>query len=601
MTLSEGRPLRNEIPIGDKTVVWLGLSTFAGLMLFVWQGLDFTDMGFWLTGYQQLYTGPGTLGFQSVCWLTTFIGHWAGVAFGGSVLAYKLGDVVVVTASALIAYQLLASQLGRSRTLAAMVLLTVFFTRVKFGNWIGYNELTALFYLGGAALLFFGLTGNRKLLLVLAGVVLGANIFVRLPNLLGITLVSAVWLQAWAYRWSLRDVLAASLEFLGGFTLGVALVWGLIVLHGHEAIYFQGFRELFGLAIHANSHHSGSGLLKHFIADHAKAFATALFIVVIGGWIANWASKKNTLPASVVILTGTLLLFYVLYVRWFWIYCIPGLCYIVLLSIVFLESKKNSPLALLAFIAGMVLLLAPLGSNLGISNSLFGMWLALPLTLIWLWRISDLAFSFSLKIRGDGFEPKGKLSVEARGFRVFAITLVLALLLLSLASAWRYTFRDSSNRFAMTHSIAHPLLVGTYTTEERAEVVAGLLEAMSHFTKPGDEVLAHNGIPAVYFLTKTHPWLGIAWADIEDAEEIAALIQKKEQTNNSGLPCIVRTKGSVYAASWPIEAYKNRNVYPGLNITRQSVDESRQVLAEFEKRHGYVVVWSNDFFEILTT
>jgi hypothetical protein len=174
--------------------------------------------------------------------------------------------------SAIVAYQLLASQFGRSRMLAAMVLLTVFFTRV-YGNWVGYNELTALFYLAGAALLFFGLVGNRKLLVVLAGVVLGANLFVRFPNLLGITLVSAVWLQAWANRWTLQDVLVVSFWFLGGFTLGVALIWGLIVLHGHEAIYFQSIQGIFGLAMDANSHHSGSGLLKRFISDHVQAFA----------------------------------------------------------------------------------------------------------------------------------------------------------------------------------------------------------------------------------------------------------------------------------------------------------------------------------------
>src|ERR1035441_6049877 len=160
----------------DTTAIWLGLAAFVGSMLFVWQGLDFTDMGFWLTGYQDFYTHPDTMGSLGVCWLTYFIGHWAGVALGGGVLAYKLGYVVVITVSAMISYRLLASQFGPSRTLAVMVLLTVFFTRGFGGNWVGYNELTALFYLAGAALLFFGLVGNRKLLVVLAGVVLGANI-----------------------------------------------------------------------------------------------------------------------------------------------------------------------------------------------------------------------------------------------------------------------------------------------------------------------------------------------------------------------------------------------------------------------------------------
>ena len=185
----------------DTNVIWLGLAAFAGSMLFVWQGLDFTDMGWWLTGYQEFYTHPdtmGSLGVLAACWLTCFIGHWVGVVLGGGVLAYKLGYVVVITASAVISYRLLASQFGPSRLLAALVLLAVFFTRGFVGNWISYNELSALFYLAGAALLFHGLVSNRKTVVVLAGIVLGANVFVRLPNLPGIALVSAVWLHAWA-------------------------------------------------------------------------------------------------------------------------------------------------------------------------------------------------------------------------------------------------------------------------------------------------------------------------------------------------------------------------------------------------------------------
>ena len=575
-------------------VVWLGFATFVVSMLFVWQGLDFTDMGFWLTGYQQFYTQPYTLDFQFVCWLTAFIGHWVGLALGGNVLAYKLGYVVVVTSSAVIVYQLLASQLGRSRMLAAMVLLTVFFARMERGNWIGYYELTALFYLTGATLLFWGLINNRKLLVVLAGVVLGANIFVRFPNLLGIALVSAVWLQAWAYRWLLRDVLVWSLGFLGGFTLGVALVWGLIVLHGHEAVYFQSIQALFNLAEDANSHHAGSGLLKGFITRPVKAFVVAFSYVVFGGWIAKWVSKQKSLLASVVILTGASLLFYVIYVLGLWDNFVPGICYFILLLIVLLESRKNSPLALLAFIAGMVLVLTPFGSNLVDQNLVYGLWLALPLTLIWLWQRSDLAFSFSIKVSGEGFEsfePNGKFSMEARVFRVFAMTIVLALLFQSLAYAWRHTFLDSKNRFAMTHSIEHrPLLVGTYTTAERAKVVAELLEAMSYFTKPGDKVLALNSILTVYFLTETHPWLGISWPAFESPKRIAALIRKKEQTG-ARLPIIVRATGSTYSNSWPIAAQPLATFW--------GQEGARRVFAEFEKRHGYVVVWSNDFFEIL--
>jgi putative flippase GtrA len=44
----------NALDNGNCTIVWLGLVTFALSMLFVCQGLDFTNMVFWRTGYQRL-------------------------------------------------------------------------------------------------------------------------------------------------------------------------------------------------------------------------------------------------------------------------------------------------------------------------------------------------------------------------------------------------------------------------------------------------------------------------------------------------------------------------------------------------------------------
>ena len=560
----------------NRTVVRLGLAAFAWSMLFVWQGLDFTDMGFWLAGYQQFYTHPET--GWTACWLSNFIGHWTGSGLGGGILAYRLGYVAVITTSAVLTYQLLAARIGGNRTLAAMVFLTVCFTRTFGGNWIGYNDLTALFYLAGAALLFHGLVGNRKILVVLSGVVLGANIFIRLPNLAGMALVAAIWLHAWSNRMTWRSVLADSAGFGGGMVLGAVCVWGLIVLHGHQDVYCQSIQAVFGEAGSSNAPHSGSGMLRSLIHNHVRAFGMALPLLVFGGWIASRVSRQKIPLAAVVVAAGAWLLVLALYHLGYWPWILAGLCYVVLSAIVFREFRKDRDLCLLAFMAGMVLFLTPLGSTNGMTNAIFGLWLALPLALTWLWRGADFTI--------------GRFSITARGLRVFTMTLVLALGMQSLASAWRYTYLDSNNRLAMSHSITHPRLLGTYTTEDRARVVTELLDAMSRFTKPGDAMCAYNGIPAVYFLTDTYPWLGISWPDFGGADKIAALIRKKELTAEK-LPCIVRATGSTYANSWPVAAK------PPATFWHQ--DEPRRVFGEFEKRHGYVVAWSNDFFEILTS
>jgi hypothetical protein len=564
----------------DKTIIWLGLGAFASAMLFVWQGLDFTDLGWWLTAYQQFYTHPdgmGSMGVLAACWLTCFIGHWVGVALGGGVMAYKLGWVATITASAMIAYRLLAFQFGPSRLLAAMVLLTLFFTRQTAGNWIDYNQLTALFYLAGAALLFYGLVRRRKLLMGLAGMVLGANLFVRFPNLLGITLVSAIWLNAWSNRWTRRECLLWSAWFLGAFALGILFILFLIVLNGDWNVYFQNIRSLIGNVGDAKSVHPARLMLNNFFHDHVRAFDLALPLAVFGGWLAGWTARQKPFLVSAIVSAGTMYLLFVMYHRDDWRWIIPGLCYVVLLITVFREWRKDPSRALSAFLAGLVLLLAPLGSVNGIINSVYGLWLALPLTLMLLWRGSDLTL--------------GQFSMKAPGFRVFAWTIVLALLLQSLATAWRHTYRDSNNRLVMTHSINHPLLRGTFTTAARAKVVAELLEAMPRFTKPDDAVLAYNGIPLLFFLSGTHPWLGDPWPDFAGPNKMAVVIRRKEQAG-AALPCIVRATGSTEADSWPTPRQ------PPSTWLHQ--DETRRVFEDFEQRHGYVVAWTNDFFEILT-
>jgi hypothetical protein len=426
----------------------------------------------------------------------------------------------------------------------------------------------------------------------LAGIILGANLFIRFPNFLGLSLGSAIWLHAWAYRRSWRDALARSLWFLGGFALGIALVWGLIVWNGHKTVYIQGIQELFDRAGDIDSGYAASGLFKRFIWDHFLAFAKALTVLLISALIAKWIGKQKKLMAAVGVFTAAFLLFFVNYLRDQWQWCIPGICYIVLLLIFSLELRKNTPLAVLAFIAGLILLLTPLGSGDGIGPAIYGTWLAIPLTLVWLWRTSDLTVSIRLKAGNDGLEANREISFEARSFRVFAMIIALALLFQVLVSSWRHTFRDSETRLAMTHSIAHPLLWGTYTTAERAKVVAELLDAMFRFTKPGDEVIAYNTITTVHFLTQTHPWLGDPWPDIAAPKDIADLILQKEKTG-ARLPCIVRATGSTWDNNWPIDAKPP--------MWGNQLKILPHMFEGFVQRHGYIVSWSNDFFEILTT
>jgi len=579
----------------SRATVIVGTAAFCWSMLFIWQGLDFTDMGAWLTAYQQFYSNLDMI--RASCWLSCFIGHWTGVAIGETVLAYRLAHGVVVTILAIVSYRTLAFQFGRDRFPMAMVLLTVLFTRIYGGNWLGYYELTALFYLVGAVCLFHGLARDRSWLVMVASIILGANLFVRFPNILGLALISAIWLQSWitGKRW--MQTCSRSLWFLIGFMLGAALIWTMIIWNGHQTVYLQALKGLLGVATDTGigSGHSARVLVTRLFQDHLLALSKAIFLLGTLGMLAwtvsrveSFRKKQVFLP---VIAASTLVLFFLLYFRYQWPWTIPGILYVVLLAIVIIESGKNPETALLAFISSLVLFLVPIGSGDGLNLSPHGMWLALPLSLIWLNRKASLIVYPSRSPFGRKVGRPGSFSTMPLGISMVAIPLIFALSILSLFASWRHTFRDSPNRLKMTHAIHHPLLRGTHTTKERARVVSELLQVMSIFTKPGDEILAYRSITTVHYLTATRPWLGFIWPDMISGTTIEKRIRLREQSGCKW-PVIVRAIGSTWTDSWPLETAPP-------NWLRLDVSSPRAI-DEFIQRHGYGVTWANDFFEILT-
>ncbi|NCC31503.1 MAG: hypothetical protein EOM24_05680 [Chloroflexia bacterium] len=465
---SDATPNDNLIP------VLLGLGIFAWSALFVWQGLDFTDLGFSLATYQQFYAAPETNTYFMLNWLTAFLGHWVGETLGGTVVAYNLSASLTLALTGVIAYLGLRLVFGRSWALAGFVFVAFLFATKANGNWIDYNNLTALFYTLGAVSLFYGIQRERFDWILIAGLVLGANLFIRFPNLLGIGLVAAVLLQAALQGCTWSQALRWSLLFVLGYALGIALTAALILAHGHGDLYLQSLQGIFGKAIDDNSAYSGGMLIKLFIRDHLFSFVLPGLVVGTGLLILRVVTERPAWLRTGVLAIAALFLALAFYVIDSWTWAVPGLLYLGLLWIAFREWRARPQLVVLVFIALGILVLAPLGSGNGIRNAVYGQWLSLPLLLTWLWQ--------------GGAAAKLPFVESARAMRFAATTLTLTLVGYSLVSSWFYSYRDSPERIALTQSFSHPLLVGTHTTPERAQVVSELLVAMPEWVKPGETV-----------------------------------------------------------------------------------------------------------------
>lgn len=92
-----------------------------------------------------------------------------------------------------------------------------------------YNYLTYLFLLLCILFLYVGLTEEKKGFLIAAGLVLGANVFVRFSNLPQAVLIVGVWAYGIICRKKFRKVVQETLYCLAGYVGSLLLFWAISV------------------------------------------------------------------------------------------------------------------------------------------------------------------------------------------------------------------------------------------------------------------------------------------------------------------------------------------------------------------------------------
>ena len=157
------------------------------------QGLDVADSTYSLTNFQYFDSMNGT-------WMVaTFLSNAAGwllmhLPFGETLLGMKCYTTLAQSAAALMVY------FGLRKRIAAPLLFLGEFLALGLcwcPSTVLYNYLTYLLMNAAILLLYRGLTGvketGKRLYFVAAGVCLGANVAVRMPNVVQAAFILAVW------------------------------------------------------------------------------------------------------------------------------------------------------------------------------------------------------------------------------------------------------------------------------------------------------------------------------------------------------------------------------------------------------------------------
>lgn len=554
-------------------------------MILSFQGFDICDEGFSLTFYQQFFNDPSSVEYCFVYWFSGLIGGiWYELWPNGGILWFRWLAIICNTLSFLVAYKILISYLRQSDVLLGL-------TMVLFINDYGFlvfyhNQLTTLLSLTSIYFLLKGLDKKNIYFVGLSGILIGLNVFVRLPNLTMLSMVLLIPIHYFVCKKPMKNSAIRIAFFLGGVSIGVFIIFALLFFLNQLGIMKRAVGTILVMGEAQGSSHNFTRLIQVYF-DNLKRIASvsAYFIIIL---IILSFSKRYIRKMTYFTVVITFFLMALFFVGTD-IYAAYALGTIGLLFVFFTEGK-NPTFKILAFAVFIMMYFLPFGSDGAMNNSGFMcVWLGVPLFFHSLSQINKVSFSIGTKYSKSNFGVNADLLKSLK----FIIPISFFGVMVFLISTNAYF--DPGSRFLKKFEIQSELASGIATTERRAKIVNELLSELDNYVEPNDYLLAYDNIPMIHFLTKTRPYMYNPWVWIYDPHNFSNKLSRAERDKDTPLPVVVQQKFQTVAYFGdPDITYMDENKP---NTHRYNSDRTKS-MNHFLRINGYRSVWSNDYFVI---
>lgn len=566
------------------------------------QGVDLTDTPYSLGNYRFFTQSEG------VWVLSTFLSNVAGfiltkLPMGATMLGMKLYTSLLVSVMALLGYRFFKTKMP-SYIAFAGEMAAIGFCWCPTG--ILYNYMTYFFFLLGAMLLFRGLAGYRPVCLFLAGVCLGLNVAVRMPNVLEAIMIVALWYYGARKKKTFEEIAKETGLCVGGFLAAQAVMFVVMsVLYGIGA-YGEMISGLFGMAGSASDYTLGEMLLS-ILSAYAKGFKWMLYMILcILPGIPFFMIQKEKFPMlrKVIYCVCIAFLFLVLGrwgmynfryyqkeagLQWGVIFLILSLAVCVWML---MTKEADDEWKLIACISMVVILITPLGSNNYVWPTLNNLFFVAPVTFWMVYR----------------FARWGRESIDSMGrvpfypAKAMLSAMVLMFLLQSIGLGCFYVFKDGETGEKRSVKVAgNEVLAGMYTSAMNAETLEEISIFMTEHSKDyeGRELILYGNIPGLSYYLDRAPAIFTSWPDLAtnsldrltvDLEELDALMDEKGEER----PLVIVNPG--YAAYIEQDAEALEQL--GVDVATLGADEKLQAITQFVKENDYKQAFSNEAFVI---
>ena len=478
------------------------------------QGVDVSDSTYSFSNFLYFERMEGmwvvsTYVANVVGWLLTKL------PFGTTLLGIKIYATFLISGIALLVYYMFRKWMPAWIAFVGEI-IALGFCWIPAG--ILYNYLSYFLFTLGAILLYQGLVDGKDKLLILAGVVLGINVFVRIPNLTEMALIVGLWYYLVSKRQKMNVIIEKTVKCLIGYIVGIAIpLIGVICQYG-----FSGIRDMvLGLSSVGSTDDTYS-IWSMIISvwDAYKRTSKWVFLIVLGiaMGMAMFFLLRGKLEGlkQIIYVGGIALLLRFLWGRGMFSFRyyedyssmyewgMIGLYLIWIAAIYMLVSKKNSlEEKLWAVLVLVITMVTPLGSNNYTFQNLNNLFITAP---------------FGLYTYVKIFRRKAGVGIVSSltfPWKAMLAMLGAAILVQSAGFHSQFVFRDGMDGSKRNYEFKEPrVLAGMRTNENNGRAIQDLMQYLDSKELTKEEVILYGDCPGLSFILEKPFAIGTSWPDL---------------------------------------------------------------------------------------
>lgn len=553
----------------------------------IFWGLDLTDEGWGMSFYQQIFHNPETVKYHFVYYLTGIIGGGMYELYpGGGFIFMRLFGVIIITLTYYFSYKLMY------RYFSSNIIIIGLFAQILIvvgdPKPFGYNSLTAFLLVISCFCFLKGLRlkDNRytTVYYILGGFIIGINVFVKLPNLASIILLTIPSIISYRRK---GEKIQSLLPFLGCL-IGIFVVIAVMFMLGHSDYFISAVDMIKQNGSDVNNTHSLVFVIKTTLKLYFKLVIYGS-ILVTSVFLYSIIKRKWMRVLYCCVVCGILCLFLLKFNDYLRENNLIIINYISIFgALLFLYKHNYSKENLLVVTFGLFMcFLIPFGSDGAFTTCWTGTWISLPIGCVILY---DMFVKYSaLKITVDGKDIK--IISPTR----YVKCLLYVYFLCSIYQNLNIQYFDPGCIAKKTTTINSRFTHCIYTESARAIPINELLSALRDIVGKDDYLFVYDFFPGLNYITNTKPYLSNSWPWVYSVSLLNKQIQEK--VAKGIFPIVVRHKfRTCNLWSAPSDKFYDLD-YNEEKLTREQLARL-DVINDFLDKNNYRKIWENSHFEI---